>query len=151
GVNRTSLNSPRPVLKCETAGPATPEPPRLPTILHVSDLHFGPVWHAGAADAVLQTAHDCAPDAIVVSGDLTMRAKPAQFAAAGEFLRRLPSAPQIVVPGNHDVPLYRVVERLLRPYAGYRKHISRNLDEVHRLPGLTVVSLNTTSPLLRIV
>ena len=56
-------------------------------------------------------------DVIVASGDFTQRAKAAQFAAAREFLDRLPHVPLVVVPGNHDVPLYRVFERLFAPYA----------------------------------
>ena len=87
---------------------------------------------------------------IVASGDFTQRAKSVQFAAARAFLDRLPAAPQIVVPGNHDIPLYRVYERLTTPYALYRQYISPELDTVLVRDDATIVALNTTAPLRRI-
>jgi 3',5'-cyclic AMP phosphodiesterase CpdA len=87
----------------------------------------------------------------VASGDFTQRAKEKQYAAAREFLDALPPAPLVVVPGNHDVPLYRVLERLFSPYAHYRKYIARELDTVLVRDDAVVVALNTTSPLSKIV
>ena len=105
------------------------------TILHISDLHFGPPYVAKVGEAVLRIAPTLHPDVIVVSGDLTQRAKRQQFAAAQEFLGRLPAVPKVVVPGNHDIPLYRVVERLFRPHDLYQAYIARDLDQVLRLDG----------------
>ena len=91
------------------------------TIVHLSDLHFGRV--DSALPAPLQRAvHALRPDVVVVSGDLTQRARRAQFAAARDFLAQLPS-PRIVVPGNHDVPLYDVARRFLAPLARFRHYI----------------------------
>src|SRR5690606_767796 len=98
-------------------------------------------------EAFLRAAHELAPDAIVISGDFTQRAKRAQFAAAAAFLQRLPAVPRVVVPGNHDVPLYRVGERLFQPYRLYREYISPELDAVYRLDGAVIVALNSTAPL----
>ena len=72
----------------------------------------------------------------MVSGDLTRRAKPSQFRQAKAWLDAL-EAPVFAVPGNHDVPMYRVWERLLAPYGAWRRHYSEVLepmegdDEVH--------------------
>jgi len=117
------------------------------TILHISDIHLGPAYVPEVGEAVLRAAHDLQPDVIVASGDFTQRAKRAQFAAARRFLDRLPPVPLVVVPGNHDVPLYRVWERIARPYGFYREYISDELESVLRVDGATFVALNTTSPL----
>src|SRR4051794_27694367 len=98
------------------------------TILHISDLHFGPPYLPKVGAALESIAPRLAPGVIVASGDFTQRAKAAQFAEARALLDRLPKVPLVVVPGNHDVPLYRVFERAMRPYAQYRKYISAELD-----------------------
>lgn len=120
------------------------------SILHVSDLHFGPPFHARVGEAVHAFAHRLRPDCIVASGDFTQRAREEQFAAARAFLDTLPSVPAVVTPGNHDVPLYRGLERLTKPYRYYRKHISQELDAVTEIPGAVIVSLNSTAPRLAI-
>lgn len=116
------------------------------TLMHISDLHFGPPYVERVGEALLRIAPTLEPAAIVVSGDLTQRAKPSQFADAAAFLDRLPPVPRIVVPGNHDIPLYRVRERLVRPFGLYREYVADELDHVHRLDGVTFVALNSTSP-----
>jgi 3',5'-cyclic AMP phosphodiesterase CpdA len=120
------------------------------TILQISDLHFGPPYAPAVGQALLRSAARLAADVIVASGDFTQRAKAQQFAAARAFLDRLPRVPLVVVPGNHDVPLYRVFERLFSPYGHYRRHISAELDSVVSLDEAVIVALNTTSPLLTI-
>jgi 3',5'-cyclic AMP phosphodiesterase CpdA len=117
------------------------------TLLHISDLHFGPPYGPLLGDAVLQAAHELEPDVIVASGDFTQRAKEEQFREARAFLDRLPPAPLVVVPGNHDVPLYRVMERIRDPYRHYRRWISDELEGVLRHDGAVIVFLNTTAPL----
>ncbi|HET8654592.1 MAG TPA: metallophosphoesterase family protein [Longimicrobiaceae bacterium] len=115
------------------------------TVLHISDVHFGPVYQPEVGEALLRFAHDLDPDLIVASGDFTLRAKVEQFQEARAFLDRLPDVPLIVTPGNHDVPLYRVRERLFHPYENYRRYISEELDTVTRVPGAVIVSLNSTA------
>ena len=66
------------------------------------------------------------PDVVVVSGDLTQRARTEQFKEARRFLDSLPT-PQIIVPGNHDVPLYDIFGRLLQPLDKYRRYITNTL------------------------
>ena len=85
------------------------------------------------------------PDLVVISGDLTQRAKPEQFRQARAFvdaIERL-GVPTLTVPGNHDVPLYRVWERIFHPYGCYRKHFSPELEPVWRDDELLVVGINT--------
>ena len=82
------------------------------------------------------------PSLVVLSGDLTQRARPEQFRQAREFVDQIP-VPTLVVPGNHDVPLYRVWERIFNPYGCYRKHFSEELEPVFRDDEMLVVGINT--------
>lgn len=118
----------------------------LLTLLHISDLHFGPPYVEHVGQAVLRIAPRLQPDAVVVSGDFTQRAKATQFAQARQFLDALPAVPQVVVPGNHDVPLFRVIERLLAPHALYCEHIRPERNTVCRLKGAIIVALDSTAP-----
>lgn len=116
------------------------------TLLHASDIHFGTPFDSGAFDAFRRLLGGISPDLIVLSGDFTQRAKVREYEAARDFLQSLPDVPVVVTPGNHDVPLYRVFERLFEPLKNYRSYISQELDTVTRIPGVTVVSLDSTAP-----
>ena len=113
-------------------------------LFHVSDLHFGREdraalgWFAGLV-------HDEKPDAIICTGDLTMRARKAEFAAAGDWLKRL-GVPVTVEPGNHDLPYFNPLARLLDPYRRYRA-VEALVERPIALPGLLVVPLKTTARL----
>jgi 3',5'-cyclic AMP phosphodiesterase CpdA len=96
------------------------------TIVHLSDLHFGASDPALVA-AVIDEVRRLAPDVIAVSGDLTQRARHSQFRAARAFLEALP-APIVVVPGNHDVPLYNIFARFVSPLRAYRRHVGGETD-----------------------
>ena len=106
------------------------------TILHASDVHFGPPYNEVVGEAFQTSAQSVAPDLVVVSGDFTQRAKVREYEAARAWLDRLPRVPLVVTPGNHDVPLYRAWERLADPYRNYRTWIAPELDSVVRIPGL---------------
>jgi 3',5'-cyclic AMP phosphodiesterase CpdA len=111
------------------------------TIVHLSDLHFGrvdPRIVAPLTQAVTATS----PDLIAISGDFTQRARPRQFAEAREFLDALPFR-QLMVPGNHDVPLYNLGARFLAPFALYRRHIADDLEPAFVDDEMAVVGLNT--------
>jgi 3',5'-cyclic AMP phosphodiesterase CpdA len=110
------------------------------TLVHLSDLHFGRV-DAALLGPLRLRVQALSPDVVVVSGDLTQRAKSAEFRAAREFLESLPQ-PQVVVPGNHDVPLYNVVQRFLRPLAKWKRHIGED-EPVYLDEEIAVVGLNT--------
>jgi 3',5'-cyclic AMP phosphodiesterase CpdA len=116
------------------------------TIVHGSDLHFGKPFHPEAARAFKGAVEGLMPDLLVLSGDFTQRAKVREYEAAREYLKDFRGFPVVVTPGNHDVPLYRVWERLLAPHRNYREYISQELDSVTRVSGATVVALNSTAP-----
>jgi 3',5'-cyclic AMP phosphodiesterase CpdA len=111
------------------------------TLAHLSDLHFGRT-DAALIEPLLVAVGAQRPDCVVISGDLTQRARPGEFHQARAFLDRLP-APQIVVPGNHDVPLYRAWERALDPFGNYRRSIDVNLEPVFMDGEIAVVGINT--------
>jgi 3',5'-cyclic AMP phosphodiesterase CpdA len=114
-------------------------------LLHLSDLHFGRVDPA-TLDPLAAAAKASHPDLVIVSGDLTQRARRAEFGAARDFLARLPK-PQIVVPGNHDVPLYNVLFRFLRPLEGYRRYITDDLEPYYQDEEIAVIGINTARSL----
>jgi 3',5'-cyclic AMP phosphodiesterase CpdA len=114
----------------------------LRALLHISDIHFGPKHLADRAAAVLDLARERAPDYVVISGDLTQRAKPSQFAAAKRFIESIP-APTLAVPGNHDVPLYRFWERAFAPFGAYRRHFSTELEPHLMDDEVCIVGVNT--------
>ncbi len=115
-------------------------------ILHASDLQTGKPFRARPAEDLVALAHALRPDLVVVAGDLTQRAKAREYAAVRSLLDRLAPFPVVVTPGNHDVPLYRVWERLLAPYRNWRRFIAPDLDSVTRVAGATVVALNSSAP-----
>ena len=94
-------------------------PKQMIRLLHLSDLHFGPPYIPKIGNAFLRLAPQLDPNVIVVSGDLTQRARRDQFIAARGFLDQLPDRPMLVIPGNHDVPLYRIKERWMDPHGLY--------------------------------
>ena len=111
------------------------------TIAHISDLHFGRTDSA-VLDGLKRALQSLGPDVVVVSGDLTQRARSHEFEAATRFLRSLPQ-PQVVVPGNHDVPLYNVAARWLWPLAKYRRHIGEISRACYADDEVAVLGLNT--------
>ncbi len=117
----------------------------MKTIAHISDLHFGRVDSA-TLDPLRRALHALVPDLVVVTGDLTQRARRVQFEQARDFLDSLPK-PQLVVPGNHDVPLYRVFARFHHPLRLFRRHITDDLEPSYSDDELAVVGINTARSL----
>ena len=115
------------------------------TLVQLSDLHFGRT-EAALIEPLLGAIAGIAPDVVVVSGDLTQRAKASEFEAARAFLDRLPQ-PCIVVPGNHDVPLYRVWERFLSPLGKYKRYVTDDLEPVYADDEIAVIGINTARSL----
>lgn len=118
--------------------------PKSARLFHVSDLHFGREDQAAVARfAALVRAER--PDAVVCTGDLTMRARRREFAAAAEWFRSL-GCPVSIEPGNHDLPYFNPVQRLLDPYRRFRR-VEAALERPLDLPGLLLVPLKTTARL----
>lgn len=111
------------------------------TIAHISDLHFGRT-DATVLEGLRRAIVALKPDIVVVSGDLTQRAKRHEFAEAKRFLDTLPQ-PQIVVPGNHDVPLYNVLARWLTPLAKFRRFVSYDLRPFYSDADVAILGINT--------
>jgi len=117
-------------------------------LIHISDLHFG-AHDERLVEAVEQRIHEAEPDVVVISGDLTQRARTDQFKDACRFLERLREAGHevLAVPGNHDVPLYDVLRRFLSPLIRYQRYIDDDLCPFHELPGAAVLGINTARSL----
>jgi 3',5'-cyclic AMP phosphodiesterase CpdA len=113
------------------------------TLMQISDLHAGAPFRADVAEAVRQQAHELRPDLLVVSGDLVQRAVVgSQWRTITSFLETLPQ-PQLIVPGNHDVPLFDGFSRIFAPLRYYQRHISAELNPTFERPGLAVVGGNS--------
>jgi len=110
-------------------------------IVHISDLHFGRI-----NEPLLQPLIDLIksenPDVIVISGDITMRARKREFIAARAFLDKIPF-PQIIVPGNHDIPLYNMYSRFFQGLKKYRLYITDDLEPVYKDESLLIYGLNS--------
>jgi len=113
-------------------------------IIQLSDLHFGRTNPVIVA-ALQKFIPDLSPDIIAVSGDLTQRAKEAEFREARAFLDSLPF-PKIVVPGNHDVPLYNLIRRFYKPLRRFSGLIQENIEPEYIDGELAVIGLNTARP-----
>jgi 3',5'-cyclic AMP phosphodiesterase CpdA len=113
-------------------------------LIHLSDLHFG-AHDPAIVDAVEEKLNETNPDLVVISGDLTQRAKTEQFQQACRFLERLRDNGHdvLAVPGNHDVPLYDVLRRFLSPLTRYMRFVDDTLCPFYELPGATVLGINT--------
>ena len=110
-------------------------------VVHISDLHFGRVDHA-LLTPLARRVRAVQPHLVVVSGDLTQRAKSAEFREARRFLDALPGA-LLVVPGNHDIPYYNLFQRFFQPLAKYRRYISKDLEPAFVDDEIAVVGVNT--------
>jgi 3',5'-cyclic AMP phosphodiesterase CpdA len=115
------------------------------TLVHLSDLHFGKV-DPELLEPLRALVHKVAPDVVVVSGDLTQRAKSEEFEEAKAFLDTLPG-PQIIVPGNHDISLYNVLRRFLAPLDRYKRYITDDLSPVFIDDEIAVLGVNTARSL----
>lgn len=112
-------------------------------LFHVSDVHFGaedPAAIAWFAECVAAER----PDAVIMTGDLTMRARSREFDAGGKWLRAL-KVPVTIEVGNHDIPYYwNPVARLLSPYKRYGA-AERMIEQPLDLPGVSIIPLKTTA------
>jgi 3',5'-cyclic AMP phosphodiesterase CpdA len=115
------------------------------TIVHLSDMHFGRVDPA-IPPALQRAVAEAAPDLVAVSGDITQRARVAEFKEAARFLRTLPP-PRLVVPGNHDVPLYNLARRWLSPLGRYRRYIANDLAPFFEDTEIAALGINTARAL----
>lgn len=114
----------------------------MSALLHLSDTHFG-TEQPRVVEALVAMAAQHRPDVVVLSGDITQRALPAQFQAAKRFVDRL-GAPVLAIPGNHDIALLDLWARATQPYARFSAAFGADLEPVFVSPDLLMVGVNTT-------
>ncbi|WP_250507627.1 metallophosphoesterase [Caballeronia sp. GAFFF3] len=112
-------------------------------LLQISDTHFG-TERPPVVAALLRLADALAPDLVVLSGDITQRARKRQFASARAFVDALGATPTLVIPGNHDIPLFDPLARLCYPYANHQRAFGADLEPAFDSAGLLVLGVNTT-------
>ncbi|MGI9088863.1 MAG: metallophosphoesterase family protein [Chthoniobacterales bacterium] len=111
------------------------------TLVHISDLHFGRV-NPAILEPLQAFVREVSPTLVAISGDLTQRARTAEYLGARKFLAGIPF-PQIVVPGNHDVPLHNPYARFFRGLGRYRRYITRDLQPFFSDDEIAVAGINT--------
>ncbi|MEO8278309.1 MAG: metallophosphoesterase [Ideonella sp.] len=112
-------------------------------ILQISDTHFG-TERPPVVEALVELVARQKPDVLILSGDITQRARPEQFQVARKFVDRLQISRVLTIPGNHDISLFNLGARLLSPYEHYRRHFGPELEPELDLPDLLVLAVNTT-------
>jgi 3',5'-cyclic AMP phosphodiesterase CpdA len=112
-------------------------------LLQVSDPHFG-TEQAPVVQALERLAHALRPDVLLLSGDITQRARRSQFSRARAFVERLRVPALVAIPGNHDIPLFNLAARLFWPYANHRRAFGRDLEPEFRDDDVLVLTVNTT-------
>lgn len=120
----------------------------MTTIVQISDTHFG-TEQPSVVKAMEDHVREHGADLLVLSGDITQRARGSQFAAARAFMERLHSLgvpERLVIPGNHDIPLYNLFARVLSPYGNYRAYFGDDLEPTFENDHVLVIGLNTTHP-----
>jgi len=110
-------------------------------VAHISDLHFG-TEDKKIANGLLIDLNTIQPDVVVVSGDLTQRGRRKQYADARDYLAGI-KAPKIIVPGNHDVPLFDIFRRFLLPLQRYKKFITEDMSPLYIDEQVIVLGINT--------
>ncbi|MBC2836908.1 metallophosphoesterase family protein [Paragemmobacter straminiformis] len=117
----------------------------MSVIVHLSDPHFG-AERPDLVEPLLAAVARLAPDLVVLSGDLTQRARSGQYAAAMRLLAGC-RAPVLVVPGNHDVPLWNIGLRLVDPWRRWRRAVGPELGPLFVNDAMLVLGLNTADPM----
>jgi len=114
-------------------------------IVHISDLHFGKQDHS-IVEHLLNDINRFNPNLVVISGDLTQRAKSKQYKEATDFLYKLDS-PIIAVPGNHDISLWNVFRRFFNPLKRFRNYITDKEFPAYKDENMTILGVNSARSL----
>lgn len=110
-------------------------------LIHLSDIHFG-CENKAAVEGARAFILDRPPDVLIVTGDMTQSGLPHEFDAAGAWLGGLPK-PQVCTPGNHDVPVPGVIDRIVAPFGPYTRRFGATHLDLRPAPGLNVQGINT--------
>ncbi len=111
-------------------------------IVQISDPHFGTEIPA-VQQALLTYLRTMSPEFVIVSGDITQRARSSQFATARKFFDDV-GAPFHAIPGNHDLPLFNLAARLINPYGNYKKAFGTR-EFFHRIKDVAIVGLDAST------
>ena len=114
----------------------------MSVLLQISDPHFG-TEQLPVVEALVKLSLQERPHLVVLSGDITQRARSGQFRDARAFVDRL-GIPVLAIPGNHDIPLFNLAARLHHPYAQHCNAFGNELEPVYSSLELLVVCVNTT-------
>lgn len=112
-------------------------------IAQISDSHFGTI-HPHLQEALIGSIHELKPDLVLLTGDITQRARAQQFREARKFTDRLKPVSLIAVPGNHDIPLYNIFMRLYDPYRGFKRLFKDQLEKDFLHGDVLITGLNST-------
>ena len=112
-------------------------------LLQISDPHFG-TEQPQVMQALQALAHAQRPDVLVLSGDITQRARASQFSQAREFCDRLAIPRMLALPGNHDIPLFNLYQRLFSPYGRYLRAFGPDVETCLNTPWLRGIGVKTT-------
>ena len=112
-------------------------------LVQISDTHFG-TERAPVVEALVELVHQQTPDLVVLSGDITQRARAQEFAAAARFVERLAAPRLLAIPGNHDIALFDLVSRFSQPYAGFRRVFGEELEPIFSSADCLALGVKTT-------
>lgn len=113
----------------------------MTVIAHISDLHFGREL-TSVAEGLLASLDDINPELVIISGDLTQRAKTVEFKQGQVFLQRL-CQPRFIIPGNHDLVAWNVLERFLYPWKKWRQYVANDLEPIMQTDSVIAAGVNT--------
>lgn len=113
----------------------------MTTLLHISDLHFGRIL-TDVLEGLGRSIRTLAPEMIIISGDLTQRATSKEYQQAADFLNSL-KTPYFIVPGNHDLSTFRIVERFFWPWRNWKKWIQSDLESQFSAENYQLIGINT--------
>lgn len=113
-------------------------------LLHISDPHFG-TEQPHVVQALLGLVEQLKPQAVLIGGDVTQRARNGQFKRAASFAKQL-DCPIVCVPGNHDIPLFNIFARMFSPYGNYKRWFGSDLEPTYESEEFLVIGVNSTRP-----
>lgn len=114
-------------------------------LVQISDTHFG-TEQPPVVEALIRLVRELRPAVVVLSGDITQRARCSQFDRARAFVDRLQAPALLAIPGNHDIPLFDPLARCFSPYRNYARCFGSELEPSYESDELLVLTVNTTRP-----
>ncbi|MGB6231801.1 MAG: metallophosphoesterase [Litorimonas sp.] len=113
----------------------------MTSILHFADIHFG-VEDTDALAKLDATIEELRPDVSVISGDVTQSGSKEEFEAAAQWIDGL-AGPKIITAGNHDTPMFGVIDRIVKPFDRYADYIDPLDAGRYEDENVVILSMNT--------